>query len=373
MTQKLQIQESVPLKPLTTFKIGGPARFFAEAASAEDICEAIDFARARRAPVFVIGGGSNILVSDAGLNGLVIHPVNLGISANAGEDEFISVRVGAGESWDRLVEHAVANNWRGIENLSHIPGSAGAAVVQNIGAYGQQLGDTLASVEAMELNGGAVQTFTAAECGLGYRRSIFNSSQRGSYVILSLTLRLSRAAAPRLEYPDVKAWFEERGVAAPSLAEIRSAITAIRDSKFPFPRTEVGGNAGSFFKNVSLSEARFRALERRVLENFGGPAVEWLREIRHRFPGNPRIPTAYLISLCGLKGARVGGASVSERQPLVLLNMGGASASDVLGLVRRVRRTVWQRTGIRIDVEPELVGFEENELAANLSIEDAAD
>lgn len=373
MPKKLQIQENVPLKPLTTFKIGGPARLFAEVASAEDVCEAVDFARAKRAPVFVIGGGSNMLVSDAGLEALVIHPVNQGITADAEKGDAVRVRVGAGEPWDRLVEYAVGNDWRGIENLSHIPGSAGAAAVQNIGAYGQQLSDALESVEAAELKSGAIHTFTAAECGLGYRRSIFNSSHRGSYVIFSLTLKLSRAAAPQLGYPDVKAWFEARGAASPSLAEIRSAIIAIRDSKFPFPRTEVGGNAGSFFKNVALNEEQYQALERRVAKNFDGAAVERLREARHRFRGNPRIPTALLISLCGLKGARVGGAIVSERQPLVLLNMGGASAADVLSLVRLVRATVRQRTGILIDVEPELVGFKESELAAYLTVNDGAD
>ncbi|HEV2499243.1 MAG TPA: UDP-N-acetylmuramate dehydrogenase [Terriglobia bacterium] len=372
-THALEIRENVPLKPFTTFKIGGPARYFTQIAQGDQIQPAIAFATSNQLQIFVLGGGSNLVVSDEGINALVLHPVGKGAAMRAEGNGGVSIRVEAGEPWDSVVARAGERNWWGIENLSHIPGHAGAAVVQNIGAYGQQLSDVLERAEVAELSSGNVRMLSASECGLGYRRSIFNSTHKGHFLVLNLTLRLSLAAQPRLNYPDVKAWFDEQNVNVPTLAEIRAAIITIRDRKFPFPRAEKDGNAGSFFKNLTLQENEYEALRQRVHDQFGEAASGRLLELRNRFPGSPRIPTAFLMEICGLKGFRMGGAKVSETQPLVLLNQGGATARDVLMLARHVRQTLYRRIGVKVEIEPELAGFSPRELAEYLAFEGGTD
>lgn len=354
------------LKPYTTFKIGGPARYFARVASAGEISQAIEFAASHQVPIFVLGGGSNLLVSDAGLDALVLHPVCERLTQKDEQDSGFQIRVEAGEPWDRVVEHAAANNAWGIENLSHIPGQAGAALVQNIGAYGQQLSNVLVSAEVADLASGRVRVMDRDECALGYRRSVFNTSQKGRFLILSLTLCLSRVPQPILAYPDVKAWFEARNNNDPSIDEIRAAIVSIRDRKFPYPVVERGGNAGSFFKNLALTEEDYGALDRRIRDQFGPAASDRLRALQSRSAAASgiRIPTAFLMDICGLKGFRLGGAQVNETQPLVLLNQGGATAHDVMTLARNVRQTLFTKTGVRVPIEPELAGFTPEELDA---------
>ncbi|MGH9439517.1 MAG: UDP-N-acetylmuramate dehydrogenase [Terriglobia bacterium] len=361
----MEILSNHPLKPYTTFKIGGPARYFAEIRVPSDLTQALEFADSKRVQTFVLGGGSNLLISDQGLDALVLHPARAGVTAEEKSTKRVLLRVEAGEPWDRLAAYAVENNWWGIENLSHIPGLAGAAVVQNIGAYGQQLSDALQEVQVADLRTGATSQLTAAECGLAYRKSIFNSSHKGRYLILNLTLRLDRDPRPNLEYHDVKAWFKDLGTRQPTLAKIRQAIIAIRDAKFPYPREEKGGNAGSFFKNVTLSQEEYEALDQRFQDHFNREQLSRLRELRQRSAARRdiRISTAFLIEACGLKSHRIGRAIVNERQPLVLLNEGGATARDVLLLARHIRQTVFAQTDLKISIEPELAGFTPLELA----------
>ncbi|MGO8790925.1 MAG: UDP-N-acetylmuramate dehydrogenase [Terriglobia bacterium] len=359
------MQEMEPLKPYTTFKIGGPARYFARAASPEEFRGVLDLAGQRGLPLFVLGGGSNILVSDRGFDGVVVHPACRGIEIRHEDAEAVILDVNAAEEWDDLVRHAVEHNWWGIENLSHIPGQAGAALVQNIGAYGQQASDVVQSARVIEVAAGAPRVLNAEDCGFGYRRSIFNTSARGELIIVGLTLCLAKHGRPQLGYPDLQAHFQELSTQQPSLAEIRQAIITIRDRKFPFPREERGGNAGSFFKNLSLVEAEYEMLREKIRRDFSAPELARLEEIRNRLPSRDRvkISTAFLIDICGLKGHRIGGAQVNESQPLVLLNQGGATAQDVIALVQHVRRTVRARTGMAIAIEPELVGFSTQEMA----------
>ncbi len=359
------IQESEPLKPYTTFKIGGPARYFAFAAAKEEFLGVLEFAGKRSLPLFVLGGGSNILVSDRGFEGMVVHPACRGIEIQHEDADAVTLQVNAAETWDDLVQHTVERNWWGIENLSHIPGQAGAALVQNIGAYGQQVSDVVQSARVMELSTGEIHLHSAADCGFGYRRSIFNTTARGQLIIVGLTLRLAKHGRPQLDYPDVRTYFQERATKQPSLTEIRQAIIAIRDRKFPFPREERGGNAGSFFKNLSLLEGEYETLREMLRRNFPPRDFERLEELRNRFPQGDRIriPTAFLIEICGLKGHRIGGAQVNETQALVLVNQGGATAQDVIALAQYVRKTVRARTGMVLAIEPELVGFTRQELA----------
>lgn len=362
---------ATPLKPCTTFKIGGPARYFIHAALIKDFQGAFRLASVHSLPLFVLGGGSNILVSDGGFDGVVVHPDCRGIEILNEDAESATVQVEAAETWDDLVQYAVERCWWGIENLSHIPGQAGAALVQNIGAYGQQVSDVVQSAQVVEIATGATRALSAMDCEFAYRRSIFNTTARGRFIIVRLTLRLMKDGHPQLDYPDVQDYFQQRGIREPAPAEIRQAIIFIRDRKFPFPREERGGNAGSFFKNLSLQESEYAALHGMLQRNFSAAEVARLEEMRNRFPAADRIriPTAFLIEICGLKGHRIGGAQVNETQPLVLLNQGGATAQDVLALARHVRKTVWQRTGMALAMEPELVGFSPQELEHLYSFE----
>jgi UDP-N-acetylmuramate dehydrogenase len=366
-----EIRRDEPLKPFTTFKVGGPAGFFASAPTRDDFLQALRFAREERLPLFVLGGGSNVLVSDSGFPGLVIHPVERGIAIEPADSERVILRVEAGEVWDDVVGHAVAEGLYGIENLSHIPGQAGAAIVQNIGAYGQQISDVFESTTVMEVGTGNVLKLSAGDCGFAYRKSIFNSSARNQFIILRLELALARRGRPDLRYPDVRNHFSERGVDKPSIQQVRDAVIQIRDRKFPFPREEKGGNAGSFFKNLVLNESDFETLRANLQRNFSIAECRRLEEIHERstYAESVRIPTAFLIEICGLKGHREGGARVNETQPLVLLNDGGATAHDVLTLAGFVRRTVHARTGMAISLEPELVGFRQEQVEKYLALE----
>ena len=367
----LSIRENEALRPYTTFKIGGPARYFASVSDAEQVWTAMTFARENGQAVFILGGGSNILVSDRGFDGLVLHPVMEGASVVDEDSEQVSLRIAAGEPWDSTVAHAVSHGWWGTENLSHIPGQSGAALVQNIGAYGQQLSDVLEATEVLELATGELQDLGPTDIELGYRRSIFNTNCRDDFFILSVTLRLSKRPRPNLQYQDIKTYFNEDAISNPSQAEIRQAIISIRDQKFPFPREERGGNAGSFFKNPTLTAAEYEALEARVSSRFGAGPLARLAELRKLSPSEDaiRVPAAFLISMCGLKGREIGDAKVNPTQPLVILNQGGATADDVLRLAGHIRRTVHRETGVKLTLEPELVGFSDEGRENYLGIE----
>lgn len=367
----LMLRSGEALKERTTFHIGGPARFFAELRNPHDVAEALKFARGHGLPLMVLGGGSNVLVSDRGVEAMVAHPAHRGVTVLESGSGSVTLRVAAGEPWDALVELAVRDGLWGIENLSHIPGQTGAALVQNIGAYGAQVSDRLESAEVFDLAEGRRHVLNSAECKLGYRSSLFNGEGRGRYLIWSITLRLDRHGAVQTHYPGVAEYFAQRGISNPGLAETRDAIIHIRDAKFPYPREERGGNAGSFFKNPVLRAAAFEQLGRRFRESFSAEAAERLAVLGRRgaLGDSIRIPAAFLIDACGLKGASVGGAIVNETQPLVLLNQGGATAEQVLLLAGHVRRTVFVRTGVTLALEPELIGFSEAEVQKLLALD----
>jgi len=366
----MEISRDRALKPETTFKIGGPAKYFARFDTPEELRKVLAFRTAHNLSSFVLGGGSNILVSDRGFDGLVIQPIKKGIRVVEEDAKEVVLGVQAGETWDHAVAFAVEQQWWGIENLSHIPGQTGAALVQNIGAYGAQLSDVFQSAEVIEIATGEIRILDREACRLGYRSSIFNTTHKGRFIISNLRIRLAKHGQPNLRYRDVRSYFAQRGLTFPSLDEIRQAITSIRDTKFPFPREEKGGNAGSFFKNPLLTEAEYQRLEDRLQSNLTHDLAK-LRALRNEFHPADRIkiPAAFLIDACGLKGFRIGGAQVNPRQPVVLLNQGGATAYDVLSLARHVRRTVYEKTGVVIELEPELVGFTPAEIAAFMSLE----
>ncbi|MGA3211296.1 MAG: UDP-N-acetylmuramate dehydrogenase [Terriglobales bacterium] len=269
----MQIRENIPLAPFTTLGVGGPARYFVEATTSEDVSQAVNWAHERKLPLFVLGGGSNLLIADAGFAGLVLKPAIRGISKLA-ESGRLLFTVGAGEDWDAFVAQAVACSCAGVECLSGIPGSAGGTPVQNVGAYGQEVSETICSVEALEIANGALTTFANSDCQFSYRGSIFNTNARDRFIILRMTFALEPGGAPRLVYADLKKHF---GTHEPALAETREAVRQIRHQK---GMLLVEGDpdcrsAGSFFKN-SRNE-RFRQLGWSSRRDFprGSRAARW--------------------------------------------------------------------------------------------------
>jgi UDP-N-acetylmuramate dehydrogenase len=356
----MDIKQDYPLANLTTFHIGGPAKFYAKVTSADELRDVLQMAKDKKLPILILSSGSNMLVSDQGFDGLVVEVDFKGMNLVADETDSVELKIGSGEIWDFVVAWAVENNVWGIENLSWIPGKTGAVPVQNVGAYGQEASRVISKVEALKLDTGELQIFSNNECGFGYRKSNFNTIWKHQFIILSVNFKLSKHPAPNLSYIDVKNYFA--GQPNPSLAQIRQAIISIRQSKFP--DLSQLGCAGSFFKNLILDEAQYQVLEQNIKSNFSSETVERLLEIKNKFPSSNgiKIPTAFLIDICGLKGKAVGGAQLWEKQALVIVNTGSAKALDVLGLFRLVRQTVFQKTGMKIVNEPELVGFSEEEL-----------
>lgn len=329
----MELKEHEPLASHTTFHLGGPARYFVEARSLEEIQESIDFARDQNKPVFVLGGGSNVLAADEGFDGLVIK-----IELNGLEQRGRVLVAGAGEPWDAVVSFAVSKHLWGIENLSGIPGTVGGAVVQNIGAYGAALSQTLQSVDVFDTTANETRTLSAEQCRFGYRGSIFKEEE-GQYVVLSAALALSDAPSPNVSYKDLKARF---GGAAPGLADIRSAVLDIRARKFPDLTKE--GTAGSFFKNPIMSTEDAAALKRKYPEIplFEMPETAGIK-----------VPLAWLLDhALRLQGARVGGARLFEKQILVIAAGAGATARDVQELAALVEKKV--SSDLNIHIEPEV-------------------
>ena len=264
----MTIQEDVPLAPLTTLQVGGAARYFAELRREDDVREAAQFAKTRNLPLFVLGGGSNLVIADSGWPGLVLRIAIGGIASPQASDatgNAVLFNVGAGVNWDDFVAQVVVQNCAGVECLSGIPGSVGGTPVQNVGAYGQEVADTIESVRALDLKEDRIVVLPKPACGFRYRASIFNSTERGRYIILRVNYRLKRGGAPSLKYADLQKHFAETKT-PPSLAEIRAAVREIRRSKgmLIVPGDDDCRSAGSFFKNPVLSEEQFKDLAERA-------------------------------------------------------------------------------------------------------------
>lgn len=348
----MQILENVPLAPLTTLQVGGPARYFCKATSIGEVEEAVRFSKARSLPLFVLGGGSNLVVADAGWPGLVVHVAITGIDERSG-DGAATFEVGAGENWDSFVAHAVARNCAGIECLSGIPGSVGGTPVQNVGAYGQEVSETIESVQALDLRDGQVRELCNEACGFAYRTSIFNTTERERFIMLRVTYRLTPGGRPRIAYADLKKEFAER-TSIPSLAEVREAVRRIRLSKAMLivPGDEDCRSAGSFFKNPVVSLKRFTDLERRA-------TTRNLRVPAYSAPGGrKKISAAWLVEHSGFaKGYGDGPAGISRKHTLALVNRGQATAADIVALKTRIQQAVEETWGITLEPEPVFVGF----------------
>jgi UDP-N-acetylmuramate dehydrogenase len=349
------LQENIPLAALTTFHLGGPARFFVEAQSVGEVQEAVALVEAKDLPLFILGGGSNLVVADSGWPGLVLKVAIPGIERSSGTDNEGKVlfEAGAGESWDRFVSHAVMAHCSGVECLSGIPGSVGGTPVQNVGAYGQEVSHTIESVLVFDRKDSQVREFCNEACGFTYRSSIFNTTERGRFIILRVRYALTPGGAAYIGYADLKQHFEGRET-LPNLAETREAVRHIRARK---GMLIVAGDpdcqsAGSFFKNPVLSEAQHADLQKRAAaKGFYLPSYPALEKSR-------KVSAAWLVEKSGFaRGYGFGHVGISSKHALAIVNRGGASAAEVLALKDQIQQRVKEIWDVALEPEPVMVGF----------------
>ena len=349
------IEENIPLAPLTTLKVGGPARLFVNASTPDDVMSAVQYARSNHLSVFVLGGGSNVVVSDAGFNGLVLKIALMGVKVRDVRECSREYEVGAGEEWDAFVARAVAEDCAGVETLSGIPGTVGGTPVQNVGAYGQEVAETIQSVSVLDLQTMQVKDLSNAECGFSYRTSIFNTTAQGRYIVLGVTYSLEIGGAARIVYADLKKYFAD-STEQPSLAQTREAVRAVRLSKAMLivPDDEDCRSAGSFFKNPIVDTAKYEEVAEAVARK--GSAI-----VPPKYPatdGKVKISAAWLVENAGFpKGYGRGNAGISRKHTLALVNRGGATATEVVALKDEIQRGVMNAFGILLQPEPVMVGF----------------
>lgn len=331
----MNIQSGKALQELNTFHIAARAAGYAEFDNADDLKAILADPLWQGRPWYVVSGGSNILLT-GDYDGLILHPTGQGIEEIARDDRSVTLRAQAGVNWDTFVAHCVERGFGGVENLSDIPGYVGACPVQNIGAYGVEVKDTIVEVEAYLVETGEIRCFSNAECRFGYRESVFKHEWKGRAIVISVTFQLSLQPVFNIGYGDLSR--ETAALGGPSLENIRRAVMAIRAAKLPDPN--VLGNSGSFFKNPVVAEAQAEALRAKYPDMPAYPAPEGVK-----------LAAGWLIDRAGLKGFRQGDAGVHEKQALVLVNYGGATGQDILALADHVIRTVEQRFGVRLSME----------------------
>jgi len=335
--------EQVPLAPHCTLRLGGAARFFVEAQDEARALEAAAWAAGRGVPVRVLGGGSNLVIADEGVDGLVLKIGLRGVTAREVPGA-VEVTVAAGEPWDDLVRHTVERGWAGLECLSGIPGLVGATPIQNVGAYGQEVSDTVTAVRALDLEGRHVVTLGPADCGFGYRDSLFKSRAPGRFVVLAVTYRLTPGGPPNLGYADIA---REVGTASPSLPRVRETVLRVRRSKSMV--LEAGDpnarSCGSFFLNPVVDRSTLAAIDARAA---GLAMPRWPQP-----DGRLKLSAAWLIEHAGFtRGQADGPVGLSTRHTLAIVCHDGARARDVAAFGRRVRAGVEQRFGVRLHPEP---------------------
>ncbi len=335
----MQLLQHVPLKKLNTFGIEVAAEYFVDATSDETIEESLEWARKKSMPVFVLGGGSN-LVPTKNIRGLVVRVSTRGSSIVGESADRTKVSVRAGENWHEFVNRCIDNRQHGIENLSLIPGRLGAAPIQNIGAYGVELCEVFDSLEAIDLSDGGRLALDRSDCQFGYRDSVFKHSLRGSCVITSITLSLDKSFHPRTGYGAIEENLASRMITDPGARDVADAVCEIRRGKLPDP-TRLG-NVGSFFTNPVVDLDTYDELKSRH------PGLVGFA----RDTGGVKLAAAWLVDYCGWRGYREGEIGVSENQALVLVNYGGASGRELVTLSKRIRDSVYQTFGIRLEIEP---------------------
>lgn len=345
-------RENVPLAPLTTLGVGGPARFFFEAQSAYAVMDAVKWAQEHKLPLFVLGGGSNLLVSDRGFPGLVLQIKLQGV-LELTPGTFL---VAAGENWDAFVARAITADCAGIECLSGIPGTVGGTPVQNVGAYGQEVSETIFKVSAVRTDDGSCHELAAADCGFAYRQSRFNTVERGRWIITDVLFRLRQQQPPKIAYRDLKEYFASRDISHPTLQQARDAVREIRRSKAMLivPGDDDARSAGSFFKNPVLADDDYQRLVT-IAEQRGDKVPAYPAEGQSH-----KVPAAWLVEHAGFaKGYARGPVGISHKHALAIVNRGGATAADVIALKNEIQQRVRDTFGIELSPEPVMVGFDD--------------
>jgi UDP-N-acetylmuramate dehydrogenase len=346
----LKIESNVPLAPLTTFKIGGAARFFVRAETEEQIIDAFNFAAEHDFELFVLGGGSNVLIADEGFDGLVLQIALKGITL---KENLVTAQ--AGEDWDEFVAFCVERNLAGVECLSGIPGFVGGTPVQNVGAYGQEVSETIREVRVFDRRSKEILQLSNADCRFAYRTSIFNSTDKNRFIVLAVTYEFRKDGAPKIVYKDLREFFGDR---TPTLQETREAVREIRAAKAMLVRQ--GGadanSAGSFFKNPIVDHESFERIKE-IASGFGIENVPSFKADEETV----KIPAAWLIEQSGFqKGYQKGGAGLSTRHTLALTNRGEATAREILELKSEIQSKVKEKFGVELVPEPVFVGFQIN-------------
>jgi UDP-N-acetylmuramate dehydrogenase len=336
----MDIHTNIPLKSLTTMKLGGPAKYFAEAHTVQELHELYQDAQSKNVPIFVLGGGSNVIAHDEGYAGLILRIKIPGFEVVADDLYSTSIKVGAGESWDQTVQRVVDMRLSGIEAMSAIPGTVGGAPVQNIGAYGQEVADTIVSLEAYDSQTRSIVTLQNADCEFAYRHSIFRGSQQGRYVITSVTFKFSKSLPAAPFYDSLQQYFDEQNISIFTQQIVRDAVMAIRADKLPDPT--VKPNTGSFFKNA-------------IIES-------WQRdELLAQYPtaktydmgdGTVKVPAGWLIEQAGFKGQLLHGMRVNDKNTLVLINESATSYADLAAAREEIIGKVRDTFRILIEQEP---------------------
>jgi UDP-N-acetylmuramate dehydrogenase len=336
----MNIQENISLSQYTTFKTGGPAKFFCKVKSEKELIEVLDFAKNKSLPVFILGGGSNLLVSDSGYQGLVIKIEMLGIAYSQN-----LVTASAGENWDDFVQETIDRGYGGLENLSAIPGTVGASPVQNIGAYGAEASQFIESVRVYDIHGEQFIDLKNEECQFSYRDSVFKE-QKGRFVVISVTFNLKKSGQVNIEYKDLQEYFANQNLGrTPSVIEVRNAVISIRQSKLP--DWQKWGTAGSFFKNPIIPIQQYVDLKQKYTDLPGFPDCDG---------SCIKVSLGWILDkICNAKGMSVGNVYVYEKQALVLVAKPGAKSAEVVELSRKIQDMVKEKTGIVVEAEVEWV------------------
>jgi UDP-N-acetylmuramate dehydrogenase len=347
----VKLLERVSLAAYCTMGVGGPARWFVEALDERAVLEAVEWTDRHDLPLRVLGGGSNLIIADEGVDGLVLKVGLRGVTARV-VGSAVEVTAAAGEPWDDLVRTTVERGWAGLECLSGIPGLVGATPIQNVGAYGQEVSDTIIGVRALDCRLGHVVTVTPPECEFSYRDSVFKSRMPGRYIVLAVDYRLALGGAPTLRYADVVNDLARRGIRSPSLADVRRSVLDIRRSKSMVLDGDDPNrrSCGSFFVNPIVTASEFDRINERVGNDSGMPS--WPQS-----DGRVKLSAAWLIERAGFeRGQTDGPVGLSTRHSLAIVCHHGARASDVVAFARRLHARVEESVGVRLRTEPVIWG-----------------
>jgi UDP-N-acetylmuramate dehydrogenase len=337
----IKIERNKDLSGYNTLKMESLADYFVVIKNKLDLHEVFDWAKNNDKKIFVLGGGSNILLRPK-IDYLVLKNEIKGIKVLNEDDKYVYLQAYSGEWWTTMVNFAILNKWSGIENLYYVPGTVGAAPVQNIGAYGVELKDTFYELEAFNLETGQLEIFTKKDCQFGYRDSIFKS-KKNTYFITKIILKLNKQVNLKLNYGDIKKKLEEAKVENPSLKEVAQVIREIRDSKLPNPA--VLANAGSFFKNPVINKNNLDKLKVKY------PEIKYFDNL----DGQYKVPAGWLIEQAGFKGKRIGNVGMHEKQALILVNYGGASYSELINLINLIQEKIFEMFSIKLELEVNII------------------